>query len=167
MKKKWFTGRSGHMRTLKAAMFAAVAGGLIALSPPAHAAVLSVGSPNSSFGGTVCADVESGSLTPFTKIQAWDCNAAPNQQYEFNGFTIYAVGAQRCVDVYYAGTAAGTKVESYPCNGSVAQQWYYYDGELYNPHSGKCLDATTGVNGVQLVINPCVLGTPSQTWQIK
>ena len=132
----------------------------------AHAAVLSVGAPNGMWGGYQCADVQAGNLAAFTPVQAYDCNAAPNQQFEFNGFTIYALGGQRCLDVYYAGTAAGTPVESYPCNGTSAQIWYYYNGEIYNPNSGKCLDATNMANGTQLIINNCS-GATSQQWQIK
>jgi hypothetical protein len=162
------------MRTLKtAAVLAAIASGAISLcgAPPARAAVLSVGPTNahpanSSFGGNVCADVRSGNAAAHTPIQAYGCNAAPNQQFEFNGLTIYALGAQTCVDVSGAGTAAGTLVQSYPCNGTVAQQWYYYNGEIYNPHSGKCLDALDMVNTRQLVINTCD-GATSENWQIK
>jgi alpha-galactosidase len=156
------------MRTLKAAGLAALASGAIGLlgSLPAHAAVLSVGSSNSTFGGIVCGDVQGGSLDSFTPVQAWNCNAAPNQQFEFNGTTIYTVGAQRCLDVYYAGTAPGTIVESFPCNGTGAQTWYYFNGELVNLNSGLCLDATNMADGTQLVINWCN-GADSQNWQIK
>jgi len=168
MRKKLFTQKGSRMRTLKAALFAAGVGGSMALfgSPPAHAAVLSVGPSNGPFGSYQCADVRGGNITAGTPIQSWDCHAGPNQQYEFNGLTIYALGAQRCVDVQGAGTAAGTPVWSYPCNGTVAQDWYYFRGEIYNPNSGKCLDATSAVNGTQLIINYCN-GGASQNWQIK
>jgi hypothetical protein len=106
-------------------------------------------------GGYVCADVRSGDLAPLTPIEAYDCNAAPNQQFEFNDFTIYALGGQRCVDVMPADTAAGTPVDFYNCNGTVAQQWYYYNGEIHNPYSGMCLDAGDVNNLTQLVIYLC------------
>ena len=168
MRHKSFTTKRIHSRAIRATVFAAMAGGSIALfgSLPARAAVLSVGSSNGSFGGLVCADVRGGSLTVPTTVQAYDCNAAPNQQFEFNGFTIYTVGGQRCLDVQNAGTAAGTPVQSYSCNGTAAQIWYYYNGEIYNPNSGKCLDATNMANLTQLVINPCD-GATSENWQIK
>jgi hypothetical protein len=173
MKTKLSAGKTRHFRKLKAAGLAAVAGGAIALfgALPVHAAVLSVGPASGTeappFGGTICADVNGGSITSGTKVQAWECSAAPNQQYEFNGVTIYALGAQRCLDVYGAGTAAGTKVDSATCNGTAAQKWYYYDGEIINLNGDEyCLDATTGANGTQLVINPCS-GAGSQNWQIK
>ena len=161
------------MRALKtAAVFAALAGGAISLlgAPSAQAAVLTTGAAghpaNAPYGGYVCADVRGGSLAAHTPIQAYDCHAGPNQQFEFNSLTIYALGAQACVDVSGAGTAAGTLVQLYPCNGTVAQQWYYYNGEIYNPHSGKCLDALDMVNTRQLVINVCD-GATSENWQIK
>jgi Ricin-type beta-trefoil lectin domain len=156
------------MRTLKAVVFTALASGTISLvgTPPAHAAVLSVGSSNGTFGGYVCADVRDGNLANLTPIDAFDCNAAPNQQFEFNGFTIYALGGQRCIDVAGAGRAAGTPVDSYPCNGTVAQVWYYYNGEIYNPNSGMCLDAGNMSNQTQLYIYPCNRSI-SQNWQIK
>jgi hypothetical protein len=155
------------MRTLKVAVYAALTCGSISLiASSAPAAVLTVGTSNQPYGGYVCADVRSANIAPYTPIQAYDCNAAPNQQYEFNGLTIYALGAQRCVDVQGGGTANGTLVDSYPCNGTVAQQWYYYNGEIYNPHSEKCLDAGNMANLTQLVIKECD-GSESQTWQIK
>jgi alpha-galactosidase len=98
---------------------------------------------------------------------AWDCHAGPNQQYEFSGLTIYALGGQRCLDVYFGGTAPGTKVESYPCNGAGAQRWYYYNGLIVNTNSGLCLDAGSGANGTQLIINNCSSTAPGQQWQIK
>jgi hypothetical protein len=161
------------MRTLKtAAVFTAVVGGAILLlgAPTPQAAVLTTGAAghpaNPPFGGYVCADVRGGSLSAGVPIQAWDCHAGPNQQFEFNSLTIYALGAQACVDVSGGGTAAGTPVQLWPCNGTAAQQWYYYNGEIYNPHSGKCLDAQDMVNGRQLVINSCDAAT-GENWQIK
>jgi Ricin-type beta-trefoil lectin domain len=82
------------------------------------------------FGGYQCADMTVGNLAAYTPVRANDCNAAPNQQFEFNGFTIYALGGQRCLDVFGFGTAAGTPVDSYSCNGTPAQIWYYYNGEI-------------------------------------
>jgi hypothetical protein len=90
MRQKWFTAKHHQFRTLKAATFAALAGGAIWLSGPGivHAAVLSVGSASNPFNGAyVCADVSGGVITSGNKVQAWDCHAGPNQQYEFLGET--------------------------------------------------------------------------------
>jgi len=168
MKTRLFAVTDHHIRNLRVAAFAAVAGGLLALfgSMPVHAAVLTAGSSNPPFGGTVCADVNGGSLTSGTKVQAYNCSAGPNQQFQIIGYAIYTVGGQRCLDVLDAGTAAGTKVDSYTCDGTAAQQWYYYNGQIVNLNTDYCLDATTEAKGTQLVINPCS-GASSQNWQIK
>jgi Ricin-type beta-trefoil lectin domain len=133
---------------------------------PTGAAVLSTGAPNGPYGGYACADVAGANIAAETRIQAWDCHAGPNQQYQLEGITIYALGGQRCMDVAFAGTADGTIVWSYPCNGTGAQQWYYYRGQLVNIHAGKCLDAGNATNGTQLVIRTCN-SSNSQQWQIK
>jgi chitinase len=164
------------MRRLKsAAAFVALTSGAIALfgTSPIQAAMLTTGasgqpSANFSFGGNVCADVLGGNDSQHTPVQAWDCHGGPNQQFEFNGFTIYALGGQGCVDVTGAGTADGTPVQFYPCNGGSNQQWYYDGGKIVNVLSQKCLDATNMENGTQLVIRTCDELLPaSQTWQIK
>lgn len=95
-----------------------------------------------------------------TAVQAYDCLGDLNEQFEFNDFTIYALGLTRCLDV------SGTKVVSNTCTGAATQTWYYYGGEITNADSGLCLDATSLANSTQLVTNPCS-GATSQTWQIK
>jgi hypothetical protein len=168
MRRKLFGERGHHIRTFKGAVLAAVASGSILLfgPPPGHAAVLSFSNPGNVFGGYQCADVAGGSLNNAQPVIAWDCHAGPNQQFEFSGPTIYALGGQRCLDVYLGLMAAGTKVQSYPCNGTGAQRWYYYRGTIVNTNSGLCLDAGNGDNNTQLVINYCS-GAPGQQWQIK
>jgi Ricin-type beta-trefoil lectin domain len=150
------------------AAFAVAGASLLAFnSSPIKAAVVSVGGGfGPPFGGFTCADVDGGNITPGTKVQAWDCLAGPNQQFEFYGPTIYTLGGQRCLDVVGAGTAPGTNVWSYTCNGTVAQQWTYDNGQIRYPHGGLCLDAGNLGNGTQLHVNTCN-GSNSQTWQIK
>jgi len=146
----------------EAAASVALIGGLLlmALSTPARAALLTVGISNHEFGGAVCADIKGGSIATGTAVQAYDCLGDLSEQFEFNGFTIYAMAGQRCLDVGRTG------VVSNACTGAANQSWYYYDGEITNANSGECLDATTLANGVQLVTNPCN-GKTSQNWQIK
>jgi non-reducing end alpha-L-arabinofuranosidase len=170
MKQERSLEKGKHRRSLKAAVFAAVAGGSMALlgSLPSYAAVLSVGNPGAPFGGFVCADVRGGDIAPDTPIQAYDCQANPDQQYAWYGptGTIRALGGQRCVDVFGAGTTPGTPVDSAICNGTVAQNWYYLNGHIINPHSGLCLDAGNMENMTQLIVNTCN-DEPNQQWQIK
>ena len=151
-----------------AVVIAALASGIAV--PSVNAAVLSTGKAgnpaNGLFGGDVCADVAGGRIVPGTPITAFFCTAAPNQQFEFNGSTIFAVGGQGCVDVSGGRTAAGTPVQFWTCNGTGAQQWSYMNGAIINNQSNRCLDATGMENGRQLVINDCN-GNISQNWQIK
>lgn len=142
-------------------------GSLVLLeSLPAHALILSVGFSPAGEGGFTCAD-NAGNFTSGHPLTAYDCHAGPNQQFEFNGSTIFTLAGTRCVDVLGAGIAAGTTVDSAVCNGTVAQQWYYDFGLLINPHSGKCLDARSMANGTALIINTCSRSILSQNWQLK
>jgi hypothetical protein len=161
---------AGYPRALQVALFTVLTCGSVALFGPrsARAFVLSVGPTSGFFGGYTCADVVNGSLTVNELVQAYDCNAAPNQQYEFNGFTIYALGGQRCLDV--PGFANGSLVvRSNLCNGSTTQRWYMGIGEIVNQGTDKCLDATKMTNGTPLVVSDCL--SPkipiSQRWQVK
>jgi hypothetical protein len=167
-------------RALKAALLTALVSGSMSLlgASSARAAVLSFGNfPGGVFGGEGCADVQGGSLANSTPVNAYNCTAAPNQQFEFSGSTIYALGGQRCLDVASPNDLPpnpGTPVDSYPCNGGFNQQWSYTffgngEGEgIISPidNIALCLDATTGANGTQLVVNQCSFA-PSQLWQIK
>ena len=177
-------GRS-YAHRLRAAVLAALTTGSLALlgAGPARAVVLSVGPTKGIFGGYVCADVRNGSLRPRTPVQAYDCNAEPNQQFEIVGFpgsggeTINALGGQRCLTVAGGadnGFPPGTPVLSEVCATNVIntindQVWAYSNGAfLIGIGRGEpaCLDATSMANGTQLVVNPCN-GAASQNWQIK
>jgi hypothetical protein len=160
---------TSYLGALRVVVFVVVAGGSIVLLRPlsARAFVLSVGPTIGYFGGYVCADVVNGNLTINELVQAYDCNGAPNQQYELNGFTIYALGGQRCLDV--PGFDEGSPVvRSNVCNGSATQRWYM-DGEIVNQGTQRCLDATKMVNGTPLVVSECVRphAPVSQQWQMK
>lgn len=159
------------MRTAKLAVLAALTGGALSFfgSATARGALLSVGAPNSTFGGYVCADVRNGSLTNGTFVQAYDCNAAQNQQFELSGnasnSAIFALGGQRCLDAPFFG--AGVAVRSNICSGAATQAWSYIGGNISPANAlGFCLDATNMANLTQLVINFCD-GATSQQWQIK
>ena len=154
---------TNRMHTLKVAASSILISSAISLfgSPLAHAALLTVGASSPPFGGVVCADVRNASNIPGTAVQAFDCIGDLNEQFNFNGFTILAMGGTRCLDV-----SVTLRVVSTTCSGSPTQTWYYYNGEITNANSGLCLDATTMANGTQLVTNTCN-GVRSQNWQIK
>jgi Ricin-type beta-trefoil lectin domain len=159
-------------RRLKVALLAAMASGSMALlgSSPAFAAVLSFGNfPGNVFGGNLCADVQAGTLANGTPVDAFSCTAAPNQQFEFNGLTIYALGGQKCLDIAIPDNQTptpGTLVDIYECNGGNHQKWIYMNGEIINI-SKLCLEGSTGANGAQLVVDTCDVTNPNQQWQIK
>jgi alpha-galactosidase len=158
---------------LAAAVAVAGAGLTTFGASPTEAAVLSTGVPISDGkkadgGGDICADVAAFKNADGVSVQAWVCNAAPNQQFELSGQTIFALGGQRCLDVVGGKTADRTPVVSFTCTGSPSQKWYYENGQIVHTISGKCLDAGANLKiGTQLVIYPCLAGITSQQWQIK
>jgi hypothetical protein len=154
---------------LAAATVAITVAGLLTLNASlTEAAVLSVGAGlGPPYGGGVCADVRDGNLAPGTPVQAFQCLAGPNQQFEIYGKTIYTLGGHMCLDVVGRGTAPGTPVDSYTCNGTPAQQWYPTYGLIYYPYANLCLDAGNLDNTTQLVVNTCNFNSNSQQWQIK
>jgi Ricin-type beta-trefoil lectin domain len=125
-------------RLLKAALLTVLVSGSMSLlgSSPALAAVLSFGLfPGNVFGGESCADVKGGVLANMTPVEAYQCTAAPNQQFEFSGLTIYALGGQACLNVEYPDDLTpptGTPVDIYVCNGGPHQQWTYSNGHIIN-----------------------------------
>jgi hypothetical protein len=147
----------------------------------AEAFILSAGAGlGAPYGGGVCADVRGGNLAPGTPVQAFQCLAGPNQQFEIYGTTIYTMGGHMCLDVVGRGTAPGTPVDSDTCNGTPAQVWTELNGMIVYPYANVndsatlCLDAGNMNNGTQLVVNPCNFDSTSQgyqsnsqQWQIK
>jgi hypothetical protein len=160
-----------HKIFLAAAVAMTAAGFLTLDASSTKAAILTVGAGlGPPYGGDTCADVSGNNLTPGTPVQAFECLAGPNQQFEFygdpSGGTIYALGGQRCLDVVGAGTAAGTPVDSNTCNGSPSQQWYFYNGQIVYSQAALCLDAGNMENTTQLIVTYRD-GSNSQQWQIK
>jgi hypothetical protein len=114
-----------------------------------------------------CADVNSGSATPGTKVQMWACDNDPAaQSWTMNSNGTVGINGQ-CLDVTGASTAAGALIEEWTCNGGGNQQWLAVNGELVNPVSGKCLDdpAFNTTEGTQLDLWTCNGGT-NQQWSV-
>jgi Glycosyl hydrolase family 59/Ricin-type beta-trefoil lectin domain/Concanavalin A-like lectin/glucanases superfamily len=113
-----------------------------------------------------CVDDNGQSTANGTKIQMWDCNGGPSQQWtiEPDG-TLWIYG--KCMDITGGGTGNGTLVELWDCNGGTNQQWHAQNGTLVNPASGKCLDdpGSNTANGTQLDLWTCNDGT-NQRWSI-
>jgi hypothetical protein len=113
-----------------------------------------------------CVDDNAQSTANGTKIQMWDCNSGPNQQWtiEPDG-TIQVYG--KCMDITGANYGNGTLIELWDCNAGANQQWKAQNGTLVNPASGKCLDdpGSNTANGTQLDLWTCDGGS-NQQWSI-
>src|ERR1039457_5617927 len=113
-----------------------------------------------------CVDDNAQSTANGTKIQMWDCNSGPNQQWtiEPDG-TIQVYG--KCMDITGANYGNGTLIELWDCNAGANQQWKAQNGTLVNPASGKCLDdpGSNTANGTQLDLWTCNGGS-NQQWHL-
>ena len=113
-----------------------------------------------------CVDDNAFGTANGNKIQMWDCNSGPNQQWtvESNG-TLQVYGM--CMDITGANYSNGTNIELWTCNGGANQQWQAVNGTLVNPASGKCLDDPNynTTNGTQLDLWTCNGGT-NQQWHL-
>ncbi len=112
-----------------------------------------------------CLDDYTGSATPGTKADIWDCNGTGAQVWTFTGGALQVNG--KCLDVTAAGTENGSPVEIWDCNNGANQQWEPRNGLLVNPASGRCLDdpASNTANGTQLDIWDCD-GGANQQWRL-
>jgi len=113
-----------------------------------------------------CVDDNGNSSSPGTKVQMWDCNGGPVQNWTIQGDGTIRINGG-CMDITGASTANGALVELWTCNGGGNQQWRAVNGTLVNPVSGKCLDdpGSNTANGTQLVIWTCN-GGANQQWRI-
>jgi hypothetical protein len=136
--------------------------GLAGTTPPPPPA----GSIRAGDDSAKCVDDIGQSTANGTKIQMWDCNGGPNQQWTVasNG-TLQVYGM--CMDITGANYGNGTGIELWTCNGGANQQWKATNGTLVNPASGKCLDdpGSNTADGTQLDLWTCDGGT-NQQWSI-
>jgi hypothetical protein len=121
-------------------------------------AFLTNGPPNGVFGGDVCASANPPMpVTPTVfPLQAGNCHVAPNQRFDFIGYTIYTNSAQRCMSVGGSNSF---------CDGSTDQQFYYSNGLIVSVETGQCLDVNLAQSKTLFFAN-CD-GSDSQQWQIK
>jgi hypothetical protein len=114
-----------------------------------------------------CMDDNTGSSTPGTKVQMWDCNDNPtSQQWTMEGNGTIGINGQ-CLDITGANYSNGTLIEEWTCNGGANQQWIAVNGEIVNPASGSCLDdpAFNTTEGTQLDLWTCNGGS-NQQWSV-
>lgn len=169
----------------------AIAVGLLMIAaPPTEAAVVTVGisHPPQNLNADTCMDVFGNDLGVFdgiinsVPVIAFGCHAGPNQQFQFQGSTIYAMGAQRCLGWITALPSHREPlflIESMPCDNGLNQQFLYEQGQIViaSPVPGgglRCIEAEDMQLGTRLTARPC--GAPlvgsgppvaSQQWQIK
>ena len=59
------------------------------------------------------------------RVQVWDCNGAPQQQWSLRGNTLVNVGG-KCLDVHAPDMRNnGGRVQVWDCNGAPQQQWRF------------------------------------------
>jgi formate-dependent nitrite reductase cytochrome c552 subunit len=73
------------------------------------------------------------------KVQVWQCNGQPQQQWSLNGNALVNAGGM-CLDVHQPDMRNnGGKVQVWQCNGQPQQQWSLNGNALVNA-GGMCLD---------------------------
>lgn len=70
-----------------------------------------------------CLDVTGGSTASGAKLQLWDCNGTPAQDWRQVGNTLVNPASDKCVDSPGGGTANGARLQIWTCNGSPAQSF--------------------------------------------
>ncbi|MFK0258764.1 ricin-type beta-trefoil lectin domain protein [Streptomyces sp. NPDC090445] len=119
----------------------------------------------SAVSDTKCADDNGESTADGNRIQIWDCNNGPAQQFEVREDGELRVFGT-CVEAADGGTANGTPVQLMTCKGGGAQQWLpTAAGGFLNPRSGRCLNLPNAAigNGTQLALHDCN-GSNAQRW---
>ncbi|HEV2636692.1 MAG TPA: RICIN domain-containing protein [Actinocrinis sp.] len=121
------------------------------------------GPVKSGIGGK-CLDDLAGSSADGTKVDLYDCNGTPAQNWTANADGTLQVNG-KCLDAYAAGTGNGTLLDLWDCNGGANQVWQPFNGGYANPASGRCIDDPGGTtaNGTQVELWDCN-GGANQVW---
>jgi hypothetical protein len=116
-----------------------------------------------------CLDVYEAGTANGTKIDSYQCDATPNQQwYAGNGDGTLRPYSSTRYDIPAAldaplGQPAGTQLQIWAPTGAANQMWFP-TGQVMGP-GGKCLDVTGGdvTNGTPVQLWACN-GNPQQQW---
>ena len=116
----------------------------------------------------LCLDVAGADTTNGGRLQLWECNGGPQQDWVNSAGQLQVYGNYRkCLDAdANEGGANGTHIQIWECNGGKNQQWIAEpNGSLRSVAYGKCLDAVNdgSANGTGLQLWECS-GVPWQTW---
>ncbi|MFZ6747160.1 ricin-type beta-trefoil lectin domain protein [Undibacterium sp. JH2W] len=130
-----------------------------------------IGAPATAYAAEIrglagkCLDVEQNKTHDGARVQIWECNGTPAQQWNYNQRTGEVRGsAGKCLDVDNGNSADGTRIQIFQCNGTNAQRWSYAKGELRGI-AGKCLDVDNGNtdDGTRVQLWECN-ATNAQSW---
>ncbi|WP_250033178.1 ricin-type beta-trefoil lectin domain protein [Paractinoplanes maris] len=113
-----------------------------------------------------CLDVPNGNFADGVRVQMWNCNGTPAQQWNFVNGTLQTSN-NKCLDVAWGSTANGTVIQIAGCSGNPAQQFVLSAaGDLVNPQANKCvdIDAWNANEGAVLVLWECT-GGANQKWR--
>jgi hypothetical protein len=118
-----------------------------------------------------CLDAEASTINQNgTKIQLWDCQFTPNQQWYMDGEFIRNRASNRCLDADTNNTGNGGRVQLWDCHGGVNHRWFTTGSYIRTRLStGRCLDAEAGSignNGTRIQQYDC-LGGNNQKWRQK
>ncbi|SBT37011.1 non-reducing end alpha-L-arabinofuranosidase family hydrolase [Micromonospora auratinigra] len=112
-----------------------------------------------------CIDVPNSTQTNGTRVQLYDCNGQPNQQWTYTASKQLMVYGSKCLDANAKGTANGTAIIIWDCNGQPNQQWNLNsNGTISGVQSGRCLDVWGTGNGQQIQLYDCH-GQANQQWR--
>ena len=108
-----------------------------------------------------CMDLYGANQNNGNKIDIWDCNGKPNQQwYWLDGSNLIKSNSNKCIDLPGGDTTNGNKLWIWDCNGTPNQNWSYNKETFqiqYTADPTKCIDVPGGYtnNGTQLQIWDC------------
>jgi Ricin-type beta-trefoil lectin domain len=108
------------------------------------------------------------------RVQMWDCNGAPWQQWEIfqypgqPGHTLVNVHTRTCLDIDPGQNHNGAAVYLWHCNRTTQQNWKPYGPNPFYQISShlptwRCLDAWDNYNGAPVRIWDCS-GQSQQKW---
>lgn len=80
---------------------------------------------------SMCVDIPGGNFQAGNKLQLWECNGMPGQQwgYDYDGMSVYASAstgdASMCLDIEGGSSTPGSAVWIWDCNHDLEQQRWY------------------------------------------
>merc|ERR1712048_261009 len=126
------------------------------------------------WNGWKCLNVVDGNTTNGNRVNVWDCNGQPDQQWIWkNGNLVFKKDQSKCLDVPGGNFASGQPMWIWDCDGSDNQRFSYGDEigdgtfSLYSGDGSVCLDVAGGdwTNNNTIQLWECN-GQDQQMWLI-